>query len=227
MSEIDVNEAREDVLLVRDVMSTNVVTIPSSTPLTEARTIMDAHRIRHLPVVDKGKLLGLVSRDSLDKAGPSKLTTFSIHEITYLLSKLTVAEVMKRSMVTAPPTATVEEAVALARRRKVDSILVVEGDYLVGIATSNDFFDKVANPVLGIDRPGVRVTIHDCCRKASDLQKVMEIVSRFDPEIISVGTVTQPQNGKQHLIVHLDSKNPADIVNALISGGYRAEERAR
>jgi acetoin utilization protein AcuB len=52
-------------MFIRDVMTTNVVTIPSSTSLADARRIMDAHRIRRLPVVDKGKLIGVVSRDTL------------------------------------------------------------------------------------------------------------------------------------------------------------------
>jgi acetoin utilization protein AcuB len=217
----------EGVMLVRDVMSTNVVSVPSTKPLTEARRIMEAHKIRHLPVVDKGKLVGLVSRDSLDKAGPSKLTTFSMHEISYLLSKLTVAEVMKRELVTVPPTATVEEAVALARRRRVDSLLVVEEHHLVGIATSNDFFDKVANPILGIDKPGVRLAVHGCCRKAADLQKIMGIISRFEADVISVATVVQPETGRQDLIIHLDLPDSAAIIDGLRAGGYHAHERAR
>ena len=108
-------------MFVRDIMTTNVVTIPSSTPLADARRIMDAHGIRRIPVVDKGKLVGVVSRDALDKAGPSTLTTFSMHEITYLLSKITVREVMKTDLVTGSPDATVEEAVALAQSRRVGS----------------------------------------------------------------------------------------------------------
>lgn len=50
-------------MFIRDVMTTNLVTIPSTTSLADARRIMDAHRIRRLPVVDKGKPVGMVSRD--------------------------------------------------------------------------------------------------------------------------------------------------------------------
>ena len=113
-------------MFIRDVMTTNVVTIPSSTSLADARRIMDAHRIRRLPVVDKGRLVGVVSRDGLDKAGPSKLTTFSMHELSYLLTKITVREIMKTDLVTVPPDATVEEAVALAQAKKVGTLLVVD-----------------------------------------------------------------------------------------------------
>ena len=66
-------------MIVADVMTTNVVSISSNTSLAEARRIMDAHRIRRLPVIDWGKLVGIVTKDALDRTGPSQLTTFSVH----------------------------------------------------------------------------------------------------------------------------------------------------
>ena len=106
-------------MLMREVMTTNVVTVPSTTSLAEARRIMDFHKLRRLPVVDQTKLVGMVSRDGLDKAGPSKLTTFSIHELTHLLSKITVKEVMSTDLLTVSPDATVEEAVALGQDKQM------------------------------------------------------------------------------------------------------------
>ena len=72
-------------MIVSDVMSTNVISIPSNTTLAEARRIMQANGYRRLPVIDRGKLVGIVTRDALDRTGPSQLTTFSMHEISYLL----------------------------------------------------------------------------------------------------------------------------------------------
>ena len=62
-------------MLVSDVMSTNVVSVSSHTSLAEARRILDAHGFRRLPVVDRGKLVGIVTKDALDRTGPSQLTT--------------------------------------------------------------------------------------------------------------------------------------------------------
>ncbi len=213
-------------MFIRDVMTTNVVTIPSSTSLADARRIMDAHHIRRLPVVDKGKVLGVVSRDALDKAGPSKLTTFSIHEVTYLLSKITVREIMSKDLVIVSPDATVEEAVALAQSKRVGMLIVVEDGRLVGIATTNDFFYKIANPILGIDKPGTRFSVHNW-RTIADLQSILGIIDRFQAQIVTVYTMTHPESGQNDFVAHLTTANPDGLMGELRKNGYEVHERAR
>ena len=106
-------------MLISDIMKTNVVSISSSTSLAEARRIMDAHNIRRLPVIDRMKLVGIVTKDDLDKMGPSQLTTFRVNELVYMLNKITVKDVMHKDVVTVPPETTIEEAVAIAQARKI------------------------------------------------------------------------------------------------------------
>ena len=147
-------------MLIRNIMTTDVVSIPSSTSLAEARKIMNACKVKHLPVVDKEKLVGVVTRNALDKAGPSELTTFSKQELNYLLNRLTVKEVMSRDLVTVSPDATVEEALVLAQMSKSRSFLVMENSRLVGIVTTNDFFYNVLTPILGVNKTRDRVLVH-------------------------------------------------------------------
>jgi acetoin utilization protein AcuB len=144
-------------MLIRDIMTTDVVSIPSTTSLAEARRVMNARKVKHLPVVDKEKLVGVVTKNALDKAGPSELTTFSKQELNYLLNKLTVKEVMSRDLVIISPHTTVEEALILAQMNKSRSFLVMENSRLVGIVTTNDFFYNVLTPILGISRTRDRV----------------------------------------------------------------------
>lgn len=68
------------------VLLINVVSIASTTSLAEARKIMDAHKVHRLPVIDHLKLVGIVTKDDLDKMGPSQLTTFSVNELVYMLN---------------------------------------------------------------------------------------------------------------------------------------------
>jgi acetoin utilization protein AcuB len=144
-------------MLIRNIMTTNVVSIPSTTSLADARRIMDVHQVKRLPVVDKEKLVGMVTKNALDKAGPSELTTFSKQELNYLLDRLTVKEVMSRDVVTISPDASVEEALILAQVSNSRSFLVMENSHLVGIATTNDFFYNVLYPMLGINKSGTMV----------------------------------------------------------------------
>jgi acetoin utilization protein AcuB len=147
-------------MLISDIMTANVVSIPSTMSLAEARRTMDAHRVKHLPVVDREKLIGIVTRCALEKAGPSELTTFSKQELNYLLNRLTVKEVMSKDLVTISPDATVEEAVALARLNKTRSFLVMEDNKLTGIVTNSDFFYRVLNPILDINKRSTGVLAH-------------------------------------------------------------------
>ena len=138
---------------VGDVMVTNVITIPSDTSLSEASRVMEANRLRRLPVVDKGKLVGIVTKDGLAKSGPSQLTTFSVHEMSYLLNKIKVRDVMRKDVLTGSPDMTIKEAVALGQAKKIGSMVVLEGNNVVGIMTTNDIFYKVLNPLLGLGEP--------------------------------------------------------------------------
>jgi len=187
---------------------------------------MDAHRVRRIPVVDKGKLVGVVSRDTLDKSGPSKLTTFSMHELSYLLSKVTVKDVMKRDLVTVPPDATLEEAVTLAQSRKVGALIVVEGERVVGIATTNDIFYKIVNPMLGIDQPGIRFSVRPW-RGIVDLQKILSVMAPFSPEVSTIYAMKTPETGDNDLIAHVNVGDPVGLVEALRKGGFEVRLRAR
>jgi len=213
-------------MLLRDVMTTNVVTIPSDTSLAEARRAMDFHKLRRLPVVDRARLVGLVSRDGLDRAGPSKLTTFSMHELTYLLSKITVKEIMSTDLFVLPPDATVEEAVALGQQKQMGSVMVVDDGVLVGIATTNDFFYKIVNPILGIGLGGSRLSIHDCGRP-EDVAKVLGTVASMGIRLLTIFCVPHPDTGAHDLTLHVDVEDPSTLIEELGKVGWTVHERAR
>ncbi|MEA3459735.1 MAG: CBS domain-containing protein, partial [Chloroflexota bacterium] len=160
-------------MLVKDTMTTNVVTIPSSTPVLEAKKLMDVHKVERLPVVDKGKLVGIVTKGGIERASPSAATSLSIWEINYLVAKMTVKEVMRRELVTVAPDTTVESAVASAQKHAVGALPVMEEDKLVGILTTNDFFYKILNPLLGIGESGKRIIVYGA-DTPEQICKVME-----------------------------------------------------
>jgi acetoin utilization protein AcuB len=213
-------------MIVADVMTTNVVSIPSNTSLAEARRIIDVHRIRRLPVIDRGKLMGVVTRDALDKAGPSRLTTFSMHELGYLLSKITVKEVMRHEVVTVSPSMTVEEAVSLAQSKHVGALIVMEGEQVVGICTTNDFFYRILNPILGIGLPGSRIVVRNC-HKGPDIEKIVATINKLKVGITNLFLIDLPEARKHDLVLHLDTPDSSKIIVAIKKLGCLVEERTR
>ena len=212
-------------MLVRDVMTTNVVTIPSSTPVLEAERILEFHRFERLPVVDRGKLVGLVTKDDLLKASPSPATSLSRGELLYLLAKLTVKEIMKKKVVTVSPDTTVEQATAIAQANRVGCLPVVENGRMVGILTTNDIFYRILNPLFGIGEKGSRIIVYGA-GEAEPMQRVIEQVNKLGLGIKAAYTVNPPEAEKKDLILHLDAEDPTGLISELKDLSFSAEPRA-
>ncbi len=120
---------------VRDFMTPTPISVSPNTPVDEARALMQQHRIRHLPVLDHGRLVGIVSDRDIRLVLPSPATSLSVYEIGYLLTRLTVAEIMTRGPLTIAPERPITEAVRRMLANKVGTLPVVAGGQLVGIVT--------------------------------------------------------------------------------------------
>jgi CBS-domain-containing membrane protein len=121
------------------MMQRTVVTASPDTSLAEAQRLLLAHRIRHLPVVMDGCLVGLVTDRDIRDAMPSPATTLSQSEVIYHMGTVSIEACMTRQVVTAVPG---DDAVAVARHlleRRFGCLPVVERDQLVGIVTEVDF----------------------------------------------------------------------------------------
>ncbi len=123
---------------VRDWMTPNPITIDPKTTLPEAHKLMKECHIRRLPVVDRGKLVGILTLGDVREASPSDASSLSIFELNYLLAKLNVENIMTRDPITIAPTATIREAAQLMLEHKIGGVPVVEDEKLVGIITESD-----------------------------------------------------------------------------------------
>jgi acetoin utilization protein AcuB len=210
-------------MLVRDVMTYNVVTVPSTIPVLEAERLLESHQFERLPVVDKGKLVGLVTKDTLLKASPSPATSLSRGELLYVLSKLTVKEIMKKTVVTVTPDATIERATKIAQESRVGCLVVLEEGKVVGILTTNDIFYKVVNPLFGIGEKGKRVIVYGA-GEAEQMQKVFDCIKRSG---LKIRTLWQPSGTeKKNLILHMETEDVGKLISQLKKEGFEAEERS-
>ena len=131
--------------LVRDWMSSDVITIRPETTLPEAHQIMTTEEIRRLPVVDdQDRLVGIITIGDIRSAEPSPATSLSIWEMNYLLSSLKIEKIMTRHPRTITADATLAEAARTMLEYRVSGLPVVdEGMHVVGIITESDIFTMV------------------------------------------------------------------------------------
>ena len=124
---------------VQDIMTISCITAPPQMPVLEARQMMLEKRIRHLLVTDGTKLVGIVTDRDIRLNLPSPATSLSVWEINYLLARMTLANVMSKTVVTISPAQDAREAAQLMLDRKIGALPVVgNGQQLVGIITETD-----------------------------------------------------------------------------------------
>ncbi|MEL6524187.1 MAG: CBS domain-containing protein [Chloroflexota bacterium] len=128
-------------VVVSTWMTENVITINRNAPISNAHRVMKQNDIRRLPVVENGKLVGIITIGDVREASPSDATTLSIWELNYLWAQLTVERVMTTDLLTVTPTTPVLDAAELMLEHKVSGLPVVGSDStLVGILTESDIF---------------------------------------------------------------------------------------
>ena len=126
-------------MTIRELMSGGLITVRRETPVLEARDLMAKERIRHLLVTDAGgALLGIVTDRDIRLNLPSRATSLSVWEINHLLTKLTVGQVMTRSLITVGPDRPARDGARLMLNNKIGALPVLDDGHLVGIVTETD-----------------------------------------------------------------------------------------
>ncbi len=145
-------------MFVHDFMTRDPITVTPEVSHPDALALMRKHRIRRLPIISKGKLVGIVSEKDLLSNQPSQATTLSVYEIYSLLSRLHMQDIMTRPVATVEGDCPMEEAACIMVSRKIGCLPVMDGDRIVGIITETDVFRALVE-VLGGKEPGLRVVV--------------------------------------------------------------------
>jgi CBS domain-containing protein len=130
--------------LVRDIMQRKVVTISAGDSLSTVEDIMTLGGVRHMPVVQGGSLVGVVSQRDLLRASLSTLTDFGRDERRAFLNVVEIEKVMSAPPVTIGPGASVREAARVMASRKIGCLPVLEEGRLVGLITETDLLRHFA-----------------------------------------------------------------------------------
>lgn len=204
-------------MLIQELMTRNPITTTPEMPVTEALSLMREKKVRRLPVLDKsGKLIGIVSDKDLLYASPSSATSLSVFEINSLISKITVASVMTKKVITITEDMPIEDAARIMADNKIGGLPVMTGAKLAGIVTETDIFRWLLQ-IMGGRRSGIRVRVHVPGAKGS-LAKVASIISDAGGDIVGVG-VNEALNSMWFMTFKVQDVSKANLAAALEKAG--------
>lgn len=206
---------------VRDFMSTTVLTVPPETKVSVAVNMMRENHIHRLPVIDDGQLVGLVTQGTIQAASPSKATSLSIYEYNYLLTKMTVKDVMETTVHTIEADDFLEDAIYEMRKYQIGVLPVMNKGAVIGIITNNDILDAfldvtdyneegtVVQVFIKNDRPGV----------IFDIGKVMA------ENKLNIQTLMVTHQGTTKVVeIHVDKEVGFSVASRLSEAGFDAKE---
>ncbi len=202
---------------VCDFMSKNPIYVSPDASVTDAKALMTKEKINKLPVVDKSnRLVGIITKNDLQKADPSSASTLDIYELGYLLSKLKVEKIMVKDVQTVDAGEVIEEAARIMADKKIGCLPVMSDGLLSGIITETDIFNAFVT-MFGARHPGVRVIV-EMAEKPGELAKIAQAVAEKNGNIVSVVTADGSDITKRSVTVkigNLDKKTVEDIVSSV------------
>jgi acetoin utilization protein AcuB len=146
-------------MIISRVMTKNPVFVHPDASVTETRSLMAREKVGHLPVLDyNNALVGIITKEDMIKASPSEATTLDMYEISYLLTKMKVSEIMTKKVLTVDEDEVLEEAARIMSDKSIGCLPVLRGSLLVGIITDTDLFRAFVN-AFGARHTGVRITL--------------------------------------------------------------------
>lgn len=205
-------------MLVHDRMTPDPVTVTPQTPFDQALRLMRERRVRRFPVVDAQRhVIGIVSEKDLLNVAPSPATTLTQFEMQTLLARLTIGEVMRRTVIVVGPATPLEEAARIMADNKIGGLPVVEAQRLVGIITETDIFRTMID-MLGARRAGLRLTFR-CDDQPGLLAQVAGEVTRQGGNIIAVTMLQDSDQQHPVMMLKIEDANAERLV-AMLRGRH-------
>ena len=202
-------------MLIQNWMTTDVVSVGPDATLLKIGKLLKEKNIRRVPVVDEGnRVLGIISDRDVKAASPSKATSLDMHEINYLLAKVTAKDIMTKNPITIGATDTIEKAAMLMLDHRCGSLPVVEeSGRVVGIITDHDVFKAMVDTT-GVRQGGFQLGLR-VPDTAGAMQPVFDILRSREARILSVATINE-NDATRKVFIRLRSMNTREAEDALV-----------
>lgn len=188
-------------MLVKYWMKKAVVTIDVDDSMHDAVRLMKENFVPLLPVLKKGKLVGVVTAGDLKRASASDATSLEVHELAYLIAKIRVGEIMSKNPITVPPDFTLEETAARLLMNDIIAAPVVDPNgTIVGTISQRELFLALTS-LSGFAKRGVQFAFMLEDRPGS-IKEVTDIIRRYGARLSSILTSSErAPEGYRHVYV--------------------------
>lgn len=200
-------------MFVGERMSHPVITVSPETPIHDVLVMFKKEHIRRAPVVSNGKLVGIVTENDLLNASPSTVTSLSVWEMNYLISKVTIKQVMTKKVKSIDVGTPIEEAARIMADLKIGGMPVMRDGKVVGMITETDLF-KIFLELMGARTKALRVTavVDD---KPGTLAKITKAIADAGGNIIAFGQFAGDDPSTRILTFKVAGVKKDEIKNAL------------
>lgn len=207
-------------MLVKDIMTSDVLTVREDQSMLEARELLRGKNLISLPVTDDMKRIrGIITLDDIGKASPSDSSTLSRYEANYLLGRLKVKDVMRRTVVTVDADDTIEFVAYKLYKYRVNALPVVNKENkLCGIVSRSDIFRSIIE-MMGMNRNCLRLTI-EAPDKVGVVAEISNIMKDDGINIISLVTKQNGDGTAEITIRAALNNNGMDIIEQIREAGY-------
>jgi acetoin utilization protein AcuB len=202
-------------LRVRDAMTREVVTLGPEGSATQAVGLCRANNIRHLPIVEGGRLVGLVSDRDLRDVSPPRGTTY---EENAALGRVRVSDIMSTELVTIHPLDTIEHAAREIYDRGIHCLPVVADGDLAGIITSSDMMRTLIE-LIGAHGMGSWVEV-EVPNEPGALAGVTDVIRDRSVNIAGVFLAPASRATYRTIVLRLETTDPSNVAESLTGAGY-------
>jgi acetoin utilization protein AcuB len=200
-------------MFVGERMSRPVISVSPDAPINEVLAMFKKERIRRAPVIKGGKLLGIVSERDLLNASPSSATTLSVWELNYLISKVTVKDVMTKKVITVDKDTPIEEAARIMADKKIGGLPVTSAGKVVGMITETDLF-KIFLELMGARQKALRVTA-TIREQPGELAKVTKAIANNGGDFLAFGMFSGPDANSRVITFKVEGMTKEKVKSAL------------
>ena len=212
-------------MIVRNWMRPTPVTVAGDTLITEANRIFAETSLHGLPVVEHGRLRGLITRAGCLRATHHVARTQSADEFAFFSSRLKVRDLMVRNPATVDANDTMEACLQKGQELGIGQFPVLDGDEVVGLISASEIFALAAH-FLGAFERRSGVTLAPMKLMPGTMGQVIDIVEGAGAEVVAIYPIGsgRPPAPLKRLIVRFHGPDVAVVVNALESAGYSVIE---